>query len=197
MCRSRGENAFVQLAGRRHHLAVVEHLMSLVEARHLLSAIADLGLHACIGGGWGVDALLGEQTRPHSDLDLWVPAEELHDLLRALVGQGVDRVYPWPGDRPWNWLLHDGDNRRVDLHLYEPVSDAEWHYGSAREGETFPTEALAGIGSIGGLGIRCESPAWALRFHSGYEPRATDRHDMRLLCERFDLDLPPTFGSVV
>ena len=165
--------------------------MSVDEARALVSVMADVGVHACVGGGWGVDALLGEQTRPHSDLDVWVPAEELHDALRALVGQGVDRIYPWPGDRPWNWVLHDDDNRRVDLHLYERMSDVEWHYGSALDGETFPTEALAGTGSIGGLAVQCESPPWALRFHLGYQPRATDRHDMRLLCERFGLELPP------
>jgi len=169
--------------------------MSVDEARRLVSVITDLGVNACVGGGWGVDALLGEQTRTHSDLDFWVPADELHALLRGLVDQGIDRVCPWPGDRPWNWVLHDGSNRRVDLHLYEPISDEEWHYGSAIEGETFPAEALAGTGSIGGLEVRCESPIWALRFHSGYEPRATDRHDMRLLCERFGLELPPTLGN--
>jgi len=164
--------------------------MPSAEAQDLLLALADARVGACLGGGWSVDALLGEQTREHSDLDLWVPAHDLHALLRVMVEKGVDRVYPWPGDRPWNWVLHDGATRRVDLHLYERRSDSEWHYGSALGGDTFPTEALEGRGSIGGLVVRCESPAWSLRFHSGYEPRSTDRHDMGLLSERFGIELP-------
>lgn len=35
----------------------------------LLSALDGLGVHYWLDGGWGVDCLLGEQTRPHSDLD--------------------------------------------------------------------------------------------------------------------------------
>lgn len=28
------------------------------------------GIEVWIDGGWGIDALLGEQTRPHQDLDI-------------------------------------------------------------------------------------------------------------------------------
>jgi len=31
-----------------------------------------LGIEIWLDGGWGVDALLGEQTRPHEDLDIVV-----------------------------------------------------------------------------------------------------------------------------
>jgi len=31
-----------------------------------------LGIEIWLDGGWGVDALLGEQTRPHKDLDIVV-----------------------------------------------------------------------------------------------------------------------------
>ena len=30
----------------------------------------DLGVELWIDGGWSVDALLGQQTRPHKDLDI-------------------------------------------------------------------------------------------------------------------------------
>jgi lincosamide nucleotidyltransferase A/C/D/E len=173
---------------------MVEHHMSAEDGRTLLSALQVNGVGFCLGGGWGVDALLGEQSRPHSDLDLWVPAEQVHELLQVLVTQGVDRVFPWPGDRPWNWVLHDG-GRRVDLHLFESAEDGRWHYGSALEGETFPDEALSGQGVVDGLSVRCESPAWSLRFHTGYPPRAIDREDMRRLSARYDLPFPAEFGS--
>jgi lincosamide nucleotidyltransferase A/C/D/E len=132
--------------------------MPAADARELLTALQVAGVAFCLGGGWGVDALLGQQNRPHSDIDLWSPADQLHDLLRVMVGEGVDRVFPWPGDRPWNWVLHDG-RRRVDLHLYEPAGDGRWHYGSALGGHTFPDDALSGHGVVDGLEVRCETPA--------------------------------------
>ena len=95
------------------------HVMPAAEAAHLLRALDDAGVGASIGGGWGVDALLGQQTREHSDLDIWVPATALETLFGVLVADGLDRIFPWPGDRPWNFVLHDGRTRRVDLHLYE------------------------------------------------------------------------------
>src|SRR5687767_3676578 len=81
---------------------------------------------------------------------------------------GVDRIFPWPGDRPWNFVLHDGRRHRVDLHLYEDREDGQIHYGSALAGDVFPAAALDGCGKIGAQSVRCESPEWALRWHTGY-----------------------------
>ncbi|MEU8659556.1 nucleotidyltransferase domain-containing protein [Actinoplanes philippinensis] len=106
---------------------------------------------------------------------------------------GVDRILPWPGDRPWNFVLHDGLRRRVDLHLYEPLADGSLHYGSVVNGGAFSAEALAGRGSIAGAEVRCESAEWALLWHTGYPARAVDRHDVRLLCRRFGLAVPEGF----
>ncbi len=156
----------------------------------LLDELAARDVDPCVGGGWGVDALLGEQTRPHSDLDLWIPAASFEHAIVAFVHAGVDRLYPWGDDRPWNFVLHDGASRRVDLHLYEPLADGVFHYGGVEFGETFPIEALSGCGLIGGRTVRCESAAWSLRWHTGYTARVEDRHDMALLCTRFDFDLP-------
>lgn len=44
-------------------------------------------------------------------------------MFVALTQAGMDRVLPWPGDRPWNFVRPDGIRRRVDLHLYEPRAD--------------------------------------------------------------------------
>lgn len=150
-------------------------------------------VEACLGGGWGVDALLEEQTREHSDLDLWLPAAQLAHLFLAFVERGVDRIFPWPGDRPWNFVFHDRVRLRIDLHLYEVLPNGSIHYGSVIDGIAFPAEALSGRGTIAGKAVRCESPEWAVRWHTGYPPRAVDRHDVRLLCERFGIDVPGAF----
>jgi lincosamide nucleotidyltransferase A/C/D/E len=171
----------------------LRYAMTAEDVVELVTGLDDHGVDACLSGGWAVDALLGEQTRPHSDLDLWAPAGHLERLFVALAGVGVDRILPRPGDRPWNFVLHDGDRRSVDLHLYEPLPDTTVHFGSVVDGITFPAEALAGHGRVAGLAVRCEAPRWAVRWHTGYPPRPTDRHDVRLLCSRFHLDVPEAF----
>lgn len=173
--------------------ALNQYVMAAEDVRALVDALSENGADACIGGGWAVDALLGEQTRTHSDLDIWLTAAHLEPLFVAFVEHGVDRIYPWPGDRPWNFVVHDGDRRRVDLHLYEPLPDGSIHYGSVVDGASIPAEALAGQGTIAGKAVRCDAPEWAVRWHTGYPPRAVDLHDVPLLCNRFRIDLPEAF----
>ena len=132
--------------------------MTAGDATALLGGLAEHGVAACVGGGWAVDALLGAQTREHADLDLWAPAADLERLFVVFAERGVDRIFPWPGDRPWNFVLHDGERRRVDLHLYEPRPGGPIHYGSVLDPYPFPVEALAGRGTIAGTEVRCESP---------------------------------------
>ena len=47
----------------------------MMRAQDVLEIVAYLdaaGVRVWLDGGWGVDALLGEQTRPHKDLDIVV-----------------------------------------------------------------------------------------------------------------------------
>jgi lincosamide nucleotidyltransferase A/C/D/E len=164
--------------------------MTAESALALLDVLSARDVQACVAGGWAVDALLGRQTRDHSDLDLWLPAAHLEPLIVAFAGVGLDRLFPVPGDRPWNFVLHDGAELRVDLHLYEQLSGDSIHYGSVVSGVVFPASALAGRGTIAERTVRCEAPEWAIRWHSGYQPREVDRHDVPLLCSRFGIDLP-------
>jgi lincosamide nucleotidyltransferase A/C/D/E len=170
-----------------------EHVMTAESAIRLLDALSVQGVEPCVGGGWAVDALLGRQTREHSDLDLWVAAPDAEPLFLALTQVGVDRLFPWPGDRPWNFVIHDGHQLRIDLHFYERGNDDTVHYGAFDSSEFFPATALAGRGMIGARRVRCEAAEWAVRWHSGYPLRAVDCHDVPLLCERFGLKLPEAF----
>ena len=40
--------------------------MTAESALSVITALDSQGVRACVGGGWAVDALLGEQTREHS-----------------------------------------------------------------------------------------------------------------------------------
>ena len=167
--------------------------MGADDALAILEALAARRVDACVGGGWAVDALLGEETRPHADLDLWIAATTFDAAVAAFAHAGIDRLYPWGDDRPWNFVLHDGAHRRVDLHLYEPVAGGMLHYGGFETGETFPAAALDGTGRIGRRAVRCEAASWSVRWHTGYPVRPEDRHDVPLLCDRFALPRPPGF----
>jgi lincosamide nucleotidyltransferase A/C/D/E len=170
-----------------------DHVMSESDAPVDLGAIAAGGIDVCVGGGWGVDALLGEQTRVHADLDLWLAADSFDGAVEAFVALGVDRLYPWGNDRPWNFVLHDGAHRRVDLHIHEITLAGDLHYGAFEAGETFPAAALQGSGRIGDRSVRCDAAEWSLRWHTGYPPRDEDRLDVAALCQRFGYALPPDF----
>jgi lincosamide nucleotidyltransferase A/C/D/E len=146
---------------------VVEHEMTAGEAVEILKTLAEHDVDVCVGGGWAVDALAGRQTRVHGDLGLWVPATCFDRAILAFVQLGIDRLFPRGDDRPWNFVLHDSDVRRLDLHLFEESPEGSLHYGGVR-GDQFPRAALAGVGLIEGQTISCESPEWSLRWHRGY-----------------------------
>lgn len=167
--------------------------MSSDQALAVIEALVAKRVEATVGGGWGVDALLGEETRQHADLDLWLPAAQFDRAIAAFAEISIDRIYPWGDDRPWNFVLHDGSNQRIDLHVYERLTSGDLHYGGVEGGHVIPSEALASSGTINDRPVRCEAPEWALRWHTGYPPRAEDRHDVARLCERFALPLPSGF----
>ena len=179
--------------GRVLLLHMGAHVMDVVDAVSVLDALTANGVDVCVGGGWAVDALLGEQTREHSDLDVWIPSTSFERAVAVFAGYGIDRLYPWGDERPWNFVLHDGEHRRVDLHLFETLASGELHYGGVESGENFPADALAGNGLIGVSAVRCEAPQWSVLWHTGYPPRPEDHHDVPRLCAKFGVELPTSF----
>jgi lincosamide nucleotidyltransferase A/C/D/E len=51
-----------------------------------------LGIKIWIDGGWGVDALLGEQTRLHEDLDIALQQKDVPKLCELLEADGYREV---------------------------------------------------------------------------------------------------------
>jgi lincosamide nucleotidyltransferase A/C/D/E len=51
--------------------------MTSSEVLDLYSSLEILGVEIWIDGGWGVDALLGKQSRPHQDLDIAIQQKDL------------------------------------------------------------------------------------------------------------------------
>jgi lincosamide nucleotidyltransferase A/C/D/E len=140
-----------------------------------------------IEGGWGVDALLGEQTRAHDDLDLGVRLEDVEQICAVL--HEFDRSDDeWPS----SFVLQDRSGRKVDCH---PLTFDEHGDGwqADRSGEAphrWPREGLAATGRIGGVEVPCITPELQVAWHQHPEFDDLDWEDMRRLSERFGLELP-------
>jgi len=158
------------------------------DAVGLLAFLDEHGLEIYVDGGWAVDALLGAQTRPHDDLDIAMPHAQV-PRLRVLLGTRGYREQPRDDSWACNFVLADASGRRLDVHSY--TLDAA---GRSVGGVPYSGDQLTGRGVIGGYPVRCIDPAWLVKFHTGYEPDDDDWHDVRLLCERFDLSIPDAYS---
>ena len=146
----------------------------------VLDALSAEGVPAWVAGGWGIDALLGEQTRTHHDLDVVL---ELRDgvqaaVVRALAGHGYQLITEERFDHlpmPVRWVMNDGGGRTVDL---LPVSFTDSVF-SGDETSVFSS------GLIAGRVVPCLSVPVQLQLHAGYGLDESARRDVTLLHERF------------
>jgi len=149
------------------------------------------GLNICIDGGWAVDAVLGVQTREHSDLDIALPSAMVSGLRQLMTELGYCEVRR-PDSWEHNFVLQGPNGRLLDVHSYELNPD-----GSNARGVPYIAEQLIGSGVILGVPVRCVPPRWLVTFHTGYNLRENDVHDVRLLCNRFNLALPADYEKLV
>jgi lincosamide nucleotidyltransferase A/C/D/E len=62
--------------------------MDAADVLQLLDWLTDADVEVWLDGGWGVDALVGEQKRPHKDLHLVVLDEHTGRMREVLSGRG-------------------------------------------------------------------------------------------------------------
>jgi hypothetical protein len=112
-------------------------VMTAADVVEVLELLEGARIEAWVDGGWGVDALLGEQTREHDDLDLTVPAGSVPAARAFLEAAGFATLRDW---LPVALALRDPSGREVDLHPLAPSRDGggdqaqpkgpPFHYGS-------------------------------------------------------------------
>ncbi|HJT99595.1 MAG TPA: amino acid transporter, partial [Actinomycetes bacterium] len=83
----------------------------------VLDRLEAAGLVVWLDGGWGVDALVGAESRPHRDLDLAIARDDRPAAQAALAAVGFERDPTVVPGLPARVLLADGQGRQVDLHL--------------------------------------------------------------------------------
>jgi lincosamide nucleotidyltransferase A/C/D/E len=170
--------------------------MTAKDVIDVLDCLDGADVHVYVDGGWGVDALIGEQTRRHLDLDLALDRDELDEARRALEEHGFQHDATTEPGLPARLVLRDERGRQVDLHplLFDQGGDG-WQQlsKSGKAWGRYPAGDLDANGVIAGQQVRCLSPELQCRFRMGYEWSERDEHDVRLLVEHFGLPSPPTF----
>jgi lincosamide nucleotidyltransferase A/C/D/E len=156
----------------------VVELVKLLES-HKIDVVID--------GGWGVDALLGKQSRFHNDLDIAIPHKDVPKLRKTLAEKGFSEILR-DDSRDCNFVLQDKAGNQLDVHSFTFDENGNNIYGVA-----YLPEHLTGKGTINGFLVKCIPPEWMVKFHTGYELDENDFHDVKALCEKFNLRLPDEY----
>lgn len=152
--------------------------MPLAEVFRVVDALDQAGVPSWLEGGWGVDALVGYQTRSHRDVDVDIDAVHEALALAVLRDLGYEIETDW---RPNRVELAGADRSWVDLHPL--LFDAN---GNARQPDLdggfydFPKSYFV-TGRLAGRALGCFSLLAQRHFHAGYELRPIDVHDLAQL----------------
>jgi len=161
----------------------------------VLERLEHEGIGVWLNGGWGVDALLGHQTREHQDLDITIASSDgaAYKQLMSATGFEVARV-----DNEFNWVMVDARGRLVDVHLVDLSTEMLDEHGTAvygPHGLPFEVGSLDGRGTIDGRSVRCETPESQVRGHAGYDLDEEDYRDVVALCDRFGIPVPSSYAE--
>jgi lincosamide nucleotidyltransferase A/C/D/E len=166
--------------------------MSSVDALEIYGALERIRVEIWVDGGWGVDALLGKQTRIHKDLDIAIQEKDVPKLLELLGSRGY-RDIKLEEARPHNFVLGDTRNHQIDVHVIVLDEKGDGIYGPVEDGRMYPAASLTGTGTIDDHPVRCISPEWLVKFHSGYPLKVKDLKDVSAICEKFGIELPEEY----
>jgi lincosamide nucleotidyltransferase A/C/D/E len=170
-------------------------MMTVTGVHEVVSRLKAAGVPFWLDGGWGIDALVGRETRPHDDLDLVVSRDTLGDARLALAPLGFEHAPEAAPGLPARLVVRDPGGRQVDFHVvvfdqegngHQELDDGCWGL--------YPREGLVAFGSVAGRRIPCVTAEVQVRHHFGYELDERDHADIRVLATVFRLELPPDFG---
>jgi lincosamide nucleotidyltransferase A/C/D/E len=166
-------------------------MMDAQSVLRVVGALQSAGVSVWLDGGWGVDALVGEQTRDHDDLDCVIAlsgAPIARDALAALgFAVSLDEL-------PTRFVVRDRGDHRVDFHTVT-FDDTGAATQRLQDGTTvpYPAQGFSGFGHVAGVRVACLTAAVQSLHHLGYDPDDKDHHDMGLLADRFGIDLPAPY----
>lgn len=130
-----------------------------------------------INGGWGVDGLVGRQTRRHRDLDLIIDEEEVPDFLDWLADRGYRAVEDWLPVR----IELASPAGRVDVHPMRIDATGDGVQQGLDHQVYVHAAAERTRGRVGGRTVVVANADRARELRAGYQIRDVDRHDLNQL----------------
>lgn len=132
-----------------------------------LRLLEEGGVSAWLDGGWGVDALLGRETRVHRDVDLVVPFDCL-GAAELVLGEAGFSKDDRETDIPTRLVLRNCEGLQIDIHPVTFKSDGSAvHIDIDKQGQTYTyvhsAAGLSGVGKINGRVVRCTTAAEQIR----------------------------------
>ena len=163
--------------------------MDAARVLDLLARLETREIPVWLDGGWAVDALLGEQLRPHDDLDLVARLDDSPRIEQALDERGYVLA---GGGPPLSFELVDAEGHQVDVHPASFTTSGDGIYRMASgEDWVYPAEGFGGVGRILGREVPCLTPEVVMVNHTtGYALDDAHQRDARALSERYGIPLP-------
>ncbi len=176
----------------------------MVHAQDAIGIYASLlanNIQVWLTGGWGIDALLREQTRPHKDLDVLVLLDDVVRMRQLLECDGYCLKELWSEnswavdahgiETPTAFVVQDAEGREVDVHAIRLNDRGDGIPAWVNdEGLVFKSQDLAGEGTIAGVSVHCLSPQMQVVCHTGYDLPSVQLRDLDLLHTRFGVEYP-------
>src|SRR5574344_1387376 len=107
-------------------------MVNITDVKQILQLAIDAEIKVFLDGGWGVDALLGHQSRVHNDIDIFVERKDAKNRIVDL------HCFEYTGEGE---ILYEGDNfpvetfsgkgkiEEIEVSCIEPYSQVMFHLG--------------------------------------------------------------------
>ena len=144
----------------------------------IINLLENSGITYWLDGGWGVDVLAGKQTRTHRDIDINFDAEYREKLLTLLTECGYEVETNWA---PVRIELYSDKYGYIDIHPFVLNEDGTSKQADLEGGWYEFEKDYFSNAVFEGRVIPCISAKGQKVFHSGYELRDKDRHDLTII----------------
>lgn len=156
----------------RKEITTKEDLMTVI------NILENASITYWIDGGWGVDILAGKQTRTHRDIDINFDAQHTERLLNMLLEYGYKIDTDW---KPVRIELYSENYGYLDIHPFVLNEDGTSKQADLEGGWYEFDKDFFSNAVFEGKTIPCISVKGQKIFHSGYELRDKDKHDISII----------------